>query len=128
MDASVIVALSVREADWEHHAARMDEEPIRYSSAISPWESVAETRLRLGVSAARARMIIDRVADTNGFTRVPIGPEEAQAALTAFERYGKGAGHRAPLNMGDCFAYACAMTNGARLLYKGDDFSHTDLA
>jgi ribonuclease VapC len=42
-------------------------------------------------------------------------------------RYGKGR-HPARLNMGDCFAYACAKTNDARLLYKGDDFSHTDLA
>ena len=106
MDASVIVALSVRESDWEHHAARMDEEPIRYWSVISPWESVAVTRLRVGVSAAGARMIVDRVADTNGFTLVPIGPEETQAARTAFERYGKGTEHHAPLNMGDCFACA----------------------
>ena len=48
-------------------------------------------------------------------------------AVSAHARYGKGH-HDARLNMGDCFAYACARTNNARLLYKGDDFSRTDLA
>ena len=128
VDASVIVALSVRDADWEHHAARMDEEAIRYWSAIAQWESVAAIRLRLAVSAGEARVIVGRVARTNAFALVPIGEQEAQAAFVAFERYGKGTGHPAQLNMGDCFAYACAKTIGARLLYKGDDFSHTDMA
>jgi ribonuclease VapC len=127
VDASVIVALSVREADWEDHAARMDEEAIRYWSPVAQWESVAATRLRLDIPASEARVIVDRVAHTNAFALVPIGEREAQAALVAFERYGKGTGHPAQLNMGDCFAYACARTNGARLLYKGHDFSHTDL-
>ena len=48
-------------------------------------------------------------------------------ALDAFQRFGKGH-HPASLNMGDCFAYACAKTNSARLLYKGNDFANTDLA
>lgn len=48
-------------------------------------------------------------------------------ATAAYDRYGKGR-HPARLNMGDCFAYACAKTHDARLLYKGDDFSKTDLA
>ncbi len=62
-----------------------------------------------------------------GVMLAPIGGAELHAALTAFDRYGKGR-HSAALNMGDCFAYACAKTLGAPLLYKGDDFSRTDLA
>ena len=58
---------------------------------------------------------------------VPIGDQEADAALDAHRRFGKER-HPARLNMGDCFAYACAKTNGAALLYKGDDFARTDLA
>ena len=95
---------------------------------MAQWESVAATRVRLDIPAGEARVIVDRVARTNGFALVPIGENEARAALLAFERYGKGTGHPAQLNMGDCFAYACAKANGARLLYKGDDFSQTDLA
>ena len=50
-----------------------------------------------------------------------------RSAVEAYADFGKGR-HLAALNMGDCFAYACAKTNDATLLYKGDDFSHTDLA
>lgn len=58
---------------------------------------------------------------------VSIGAAEAMIATAAYDRYGKGR-HPARLNMSDCFAYACAKTHDARLLYKGDDFSRTDLA
>jgi ribonuclease VapC len=54
-------------------------------------------------------------------------PAEARTtALDAFERFGKGR-HPAALNLGDCFAYACARLAGAPLLYKGDDFPQTDI-
>ena len=72
----------------------------------------------------------DRVADFLRLARiemVDIGAPESALALDAFARFGKGR-HPARLNMGDCFAYACAKTNDARLLYKGDDFARTDLA
>ena len=57
----------------------------------------------------------------------PIQPETAHVALEAFARYGKGRGHPARLNLGDCFIYAQAKVGGASLLYKGDDFSKTDI-
>ena len=57
----------------------------------------------------------------------PIQPETAHVALQAFARYGKGRGHPARLNLGDCFIYAQAKLGGASLLYKGDDFSKTDI-
>jgi ribonuclease VapC len=62
-----------------------------------------------------------------GIAIVPIGERESAFALDAHRRFGKGR-HPAGVNFGDCFAYACAKTNNARLLYKGDDFTHTDLA
>jgi len=58
---------------------------------------------------------------------VAIHLDEMHIALDAYREFGKGR-HPARLNMGDCFAYACAKTNNARLLYKGDDFAQTDLA
>jgi ribonuclease VapC len=57
---------------------------------------------------------------------VPIGETEQEVALHAHARFGKGV-HPAKLNMGDCFAYACARANGVPLLYKGDDFALTDI-
>ena len=57
---------------------------------------------------------------------LPIGEAEQIAALEAHARFGKGV-HPAKLNMGDCFAYACARVHGAPLLYKGEDFALTDI-
>jgi ribonuclease VapC len=57
---------------------------------------------------------------------MPIGAREQALAIEAFDRFGKGR-HPAALNMGDCFAYACARTLGLPLLYKGDDFGRTDI-
>lgn len=57
---------------------------------------------------------------------VPVDTEQAHAARDAFLRFGKGR-HPAGLNYGDCFSYALARTLGEPLLYKGEDFSHTDV-
>lgn len=128
VDASVVVALSIREDDWERYSALMDWDRVRLWSPLVRWQSVAATRKRFGRSAEEAATIVRRVADENDFLLVPIGEGESDAAQDAYARYGRRSGSRANLNMGDCFAYACAKTNDARLLYKGDDFSHTDLA
>ena len=52
---------------------------------------------------------------------------QARLAVDAYDRFGKGTGHAAGLNFGDCFSYALAMALGERLLFKGDDFTHTDV-
>ena len=57
----------------------------------------------------------------------PVTAPQSDIALEAFRRYGKGTGHRAGLNFGDCFAYALAIERNAPLLFKGDDFIHTDV-
>ena len=63
-----------------------------------------------------------------GVTIRGVPAEIVDAAQDAFERYGKGQRHPAQLNMGDCFAYACARHWSVPLLYKGDDFAQTDMA
>ena len=57
----------------------------------------------------------------------PITDKEAHTALAAFSRYGKGRGHPAQLNLGDCFAYAMAKNGRTVLLFKGEDFDKTDI-
>ncbi len=128
VDASSLVAIVAREPDWELYASRVDAETKLLWSPLSRWETIiAFSRLRQA-SPAEAREIVASFAEENGFILVPVGAHEADIAIEAYIRYGKRSGHPARLNMGDCFAYACAKTHGARLLYKGDDFSHTDLA
>ncbi|MDD2795591.1 type II toxin-antitoxin system VapC family toxin, partial [Acidocella sp.] len=62
-----------------------------------------------------------------GVTLVPMDARTASLAVRAFADYGTGRGHPAQLNLADCLSYACAKVQGIPLLYKGKDFSRTDL-
>ncbi len=57
----------------------------------------------------------------------PFTEEQARIARQAYRDYGRGSGHRANLNFGDCFTYALARVKRETVLFKGDDFTHTDL-
>ena len=70
---------------------------------------------------------LDRFLSRAGVELIPVDQEQGQLARTALSRFGKGR-HRAGLNYGDCFAYAAAISLGEPLLFKGDDFIHTDVA
>ena len=58
----------------------------------------------------------------------PVTEEQARIARAAYRDFGKGSGHPAKLNFGDCFAYALAKVSGEPLLFKGADFTHTDIS
>jgi ribonuclease VapC len=58
---------------------------------------------------------------------VPFGERELEVAVDARLRFSRGSGHAAKLNFGDCFSYALARTRNLPLLFKGDDFIHTDV-
>jgi ribonuclease VapC len=58
----------------------------------------------------------------------PVTESQARIARQAYRDFGKGSGHKAKLNLGDCFAYALARETGEPLLYKGNDFLHTGIA
>lgn len=62
-----------------------------------------------------------------GIVVAPVDVDQARVAREAYRDYGRGSGHPAKLNFGDCFAYALASVTDEPLLYKGDDFSQTDL-
>lgn len=126
VDASAMAAIMIGEPDAPDLLRRLDSASRRITSPVAVYElTVAIGRakdrplgqVRLAVKAFLARSEIEVIG---------IGPAEGNLALDAFERYGKGR-HPARLNMGDCFAYACARTHGVPLLFKGDDFSHTDI-
>ena len=73
-----------------------------------------------------AEGIVDGFRETTGLELVSLGVAEIRVAVAAHARYGKGR-HPARLNLGDCFAYACARVHGVPLLYVGDDFPQTDI-
>jgi ribonuclease VapC len=128
VDASVLVAILAEEDDYEALAEQVDLMEHRMWSAMSCWEAISALRRSHEYPIERARAEVQAYADMRGLELVPIGSAEMTLALDAYQRFGRGSGSLAKLNMGDCFAYACAKANDARLLYKGSDFLHTDLA
>lgn len=127
VDASALVAILNEEAGYEDLAGRLDADPVRVTSAIAYWEAAQGLSRAQDRGLAAATIDLRAFVSARGITFIEVTEREGLVALQASQDYGKGR-HRARLNMGDCFAYACAKTNQAQLLYKGDDFIHTDLA
>lgn len=127
MDASALVAILTLESDYQELSDRADEASELITSAIAQWETVRALDRLYPRQRERASTDLQRLLAFYGATTVEIGETESRLALKAHRTYGKG-NHEAQLNMGDCFAYACAKAHGAKLLYKGDDFSRTDMA
>ncbi|WP_375454094.1 type II toxin-antitoxin system VapC family toxin [uncultured Methylobacterium sp.] len=127
VDASALVAIVLGEPDAQPLAERLDAADDPVTSPIAIYEAVlAIARIRKGGLAA-ARSDLQVLIDLAGIGLVPTTPEDAEIALSAFERFGKGQRHPARLNMGDCFAYAGAKRRRVPLLFKGADFSKTDV-
>jgi ribonuclease VapC len=128
VDASAIVAILTRELEGEALAQALERADEIRTSPLAVYEAT------LGLVRILRRSVQDAEADVIEFLRLarvivqPIQPEIAHVALEAFARYGKGRGHPARLNLGDCFIYAQAKAGHASLLYKGEDFSKTDIA
>jgi ribonuclease VapC len=127
VDASAIVATLNREPQADAFADAIESSGSAVTSAIAIFEAT------LALCRTRHAAVEEAAADIEEFLSlariqcVPIAAEEARAALDAFARYGKGRGHPAQLNLGDCFAYAVARNRGVPLLFKGDDFIKTDI-
>ncbi|MER8509564.1 type II toxin-antitoxin system VapC family toxin [Mesorhizobium sp. M0199] len=77
---------------------------------------------------AQARDTVDAFLIEIAGKEIMISGDIGDRAIEASMKYGKAVGHKADLNFGDCFAYACAKAHRLALLYKGNDFSQTDLA
>ena len=127
VDASALVAIILKETEVDRLAERLENHDERLTSAVALWETLAAVRRARDTSVELAWAEVERFRLALDLRLLPIGAEEAEQAVIAYARYGKGH-HPARLNMGDCFAYACAHGQDAELLYKGDDFALTDLA
>ena len=128
VDASALVAMITNEPERDRFRQTVLAEADSLWSAMSCWETVSAVRKRGTLSVPEARALVEESAELLGLRLVDVGSTELIAALDAYQTYGRTSGHPAKLTMGDCFAYACAKANNASLLYKGNDFLHTDLA
>ena len=126
LDASAIVAVLARERDAEVLAVRLSQASKINVSPLVFYEATLGLARATDISIADANEKIGAFLATLSAESVPITAERGAKAIAAFERYGKGR-HPAGLNMGDCFAYACAQDLEVPLLFKGDDFSKTDV-
>jgi ribonuclease VapC len=128
IDASARLALLLQEPEAEDMAEAIEATSRCITSPIAIYEAVARISTLKRLAPAVAEIELRSVLAAAAIEIVPLTDEIGRTAVEAFERYGKGRGHPAQLNMGDCFAYACARVHGVKLLYKGDDFARTDLA
>ncbi|MDR0781513.1 MAG: type II toxin-antitoxin system VapC family toxin [Pseudomonadales bacterium] len=127
IDTSVIVAILSKEPDATEFANKIQAAPQCYTSALVVVEAAMRLSTKLGVDPVEVNKRIQALLSEAGITRVPMDVRTASLAVQAFADYGKGRGHPAQLNLADCLSYACAKAQGIPLLYKGNDFSHTDL-
>ena len=123
IDTSAIMAILLGESDATDYEQTIATAWPRRMSAVALLEATMVVEGRAGAAAGRQ---LDMFLDKAEIELAPVTPEHVEAARRAWRRFGKG-NHRAALNFGDCFAYALAKTTGEPLLFKGDDFAHTDV-
>lgn len=125
VDTSAIIAIARHEEDAASYADALETASSRRMSAANYLEAaVVVDGSRNPVLSRR----FDELVKTAKIAVEPVTEVHARIARNAYRDFGKGSGHPAKLNFGDCFAYALASDTGEPLLFKGDDFSHTDIA
>ena len=123
IDTSAVIAILRQEPEAAAFAGAIEQASVRRMSAVSFVETAAVVdsardpiaSRRVDEFMRRAEIIIESVTE-----------EQAHIAREAYRDFGKGSGHQAKLNFGDCFSYALAKTRGEPLLFKGGAFSATD--
>ncbi|MCY1745407.1 type II toxin-antitoxin system VapC family toxin [Ensifer sp. SL37] len=123
IDTSVLAAIAFNEPEAAAFRERIADDPVRLISAATVLETAMVIETRLGEAAGADLDLWLYKAEVE---IVPVTAEHADRARRAWRRYGKGR-HPASLNYGDCFSYALAALSGEPLLYKGNDFSQTDI-
>jgi len=123
VDTSALVAILLREPDADRIDRTLADAPMRLMSAVTRVELSLVIEGRYGEPG---RMDIERLLKDAGVEIAAVTPQQAEIAIEAFRRFGRGR-HRAALNIGDCFSYALAKATDQPLLFKGNDFIHTDI-
>lgn len=126
VDSSALIAILRPEEDAARFsAALVDPGHVRRMSAATYLEtSIVVDGNRDPILSRR----LDALIAASDIAIEPVTAEQAMIARQAYRDFGRGSGHPARLNFGDCFAYALARASNEPLLFKGDDFNHTDVA
>jgi ribonuclease VapC len=124
VDTSAVVAILRAEPDAPIYAAALERAPVRRISAANWLEAAVVMSDPADPVTARR---FDEFVRESELRVESVTAEQARVARAAYRDFGKGSGHPARLNFGDCFAYALAATTNEPLLFKGDDFGRTDI-
>src|SRR6202035_4934365 len=117
IDTSALIAILRAEDDAPDMALAIERAPVRRISAANYLEAAVVIDASRDLSVRRRS--VDLV-DTADLQVEPVTHDQARIARDAYRDFGKGSGHKAGLNFGDCFAYALAKTTGQALLFKGN--------
>ncbi len=124
VDTSVLIAILKDEKDAPKLIERLGKASKRYVSA----GSMLECGIVVAAKYGNAGLIeLQNLHHGLEMDTIPFDADQARVGYHAFSRFGRGSKHPAKLNFGDCFAYALARTRNLPLLFKGDDFIHTDI-
>jgi ribonuclease VapC len=126
LDASAMIGIIAMEEDAGSLAGRLARARPVHTSALAIFETATGLARIANAPLAGAQGLVDRFLVEIGAEVMDIDRETELVAVEAFDRFGKGR-HPAALNMGDCFAYACARQLDAPLLCKRNDFPRTDI-
>jgi ribonuclease VapC len=125
VDTSALIAILRAEDDASEMALAIERAQARRISAANYLETAVVIDSSRDPIASRR---FDELVETADLRVEPVTHDQARIARDAYRDFGKGSGHKAGLNFGDCFAYALAKATGEALLFKGNDFGHTDIA
>ncbi|MDN5919666.1 MAG: type II toxin-antitoxin system VapC family toxin [Pseudonocardia sp.] len=124
VDTSALIAILRAEPDARRYAEALAQDGRHRISAANYLETAIVIDGSRDPVASRR---VDELLRAASLGIEPVTVDDATLARTAYRDFGKGSGHPARLNFGDCFAYALATRTGEPLLFKGDDFVHTDV-
>jgi ribonuclease VapC len=127
IDTSAIVAILVDEDDAPVYYDALRRARNKCTGAHVRLESVIDIARILRVDTEKAEALYEGLLERADIKIIAITDEVSRTAVQAFARFGKGRGHPAQLNFGDCLSYACAREHDAAILFKGRDFARTDL-
>jgi ribonuclease VapC len=125
VDTSALLAVLFDEDDADRFRAAFADHPCTMSVASYVEAGLRLVRLRDNSVPLR---LLDGLIEAAEIRLAPVTEDQGRLAIEAYRTFGKGSGSPAPLNLGDCFAYALAKSTGEPLLFKGNDFLQTDLA
>ena len=125
IDTSALISIAMLEQEAEQFGAILAQTPGKLISSATRFECAC---VIMALKPLYGLNFINRLLTDTFVETIPFDTVQLDAAIMARQQFGRGSGHKAALNMGDCFSYALAKTRNLPLLYKGNDFIFTDIS